>query len=176
MAGPPLLCPIGMAWLVVAEHAIRFSRALVKELKHQLEVAQRAPSHTRRAELCDRQKIRSICRVPRLRRRARVPGKRTALRRVRQKAKITCKAKEGSVMSVAGLTGLASGGLGLPRRGLASYSAGRPRHRRPAAGRRAGLPGNGGGRSRRLSGAGCTATSPAITPPKPSRLGRRKPM
>ena len=40
VAGPPLLCPIGMAWLVVAEHAIRFSRALVKELKHQLEVAQ----------------------------------------------------------------------------------------------------------------------------------------
>ena len=38
IAGPPLLCPIGVAWLVVAEHAVRFSRALVKELRHQLEL------------------------------------------------------------------------------------------------------------------------------------------
>jgi hypothetical protein len=37
-AGPPSICPIGIAWLVVAEHAMRFRRALVREIKRQLEV------------------------------------------------------------------------------------------------------------------------------------------
>jgi hypothetical protein len=39
IAGPPGLCPIGIAWLVVAEHATRFSYALVKEVKRQLTTA-----------------------------------------------------------------------------------------------------------------------------------------
>jgi hypothetical protein len=39
VAGPPGLCPIGIAWLVVAEHATRFSYALVKEVKRQLTTA-----------------------------------------------------------------------------------------------------------------------------------------
>lgn len=39
IAGPPGLCPVGIAWLVVAERAIRFPRALVREIKHQLELA-----------------------------------------------------------------------------------------------------------------------------------------
>jgi hypothetical protein len=39
VAGPPGLCPIGIAWLVVAEHAVRFRRALVREIKRQLEIA-----------------------------------------------------------------------------------------------------------------------------------------
>jgi hypothetical protein len=38
-AGQPDLCPIGIAWLVVAEHAVRFRRALVREIKRQLEIA-----------------------------------------------------------------------------------------------------------------------------------------
>src|SRR5580704_14238562 len=41
VAGPPLLCPLGLAWLVVAEHTVRFPRALVKEIKRQLDVVQR---------------------------------------------------------------------------------------------------------------------------------------
>jgi hypothetical protein len=38
-AGPPGLCPLGITWLVVAEHAMRFPRALVTEAKRQLNIA-----------------------------------------------------------------------------------------------------------------------------------------
>jgi hypothetical protein len=41
-AGPLMLCPIGIAWLVVAEHASRFRHALVRELRRQFDVAQQA--------------------------------------------------------------------------------------------------------------------------------------
>jgi hypothetical protein len=36
VAGPPGTCPIGVAWLVIAEYATRFSFALVREVKRQL--------------------------------------------------------------------------------------------------------------------------------------------
>jgi hypothetical protein len=36
IAGPPGICPIGVAWLAVAEYAIRFSYALAREVKRQL--------------------------------------------------------------------------------------------------------------------------------------------
>jgi hypothetical protein len=39
LPGPPGLCPIGITWLVVAEHAMRFPRALVTEAKRQLNIA-----------------------------------------------------------------------------------------------------------------------------------------
>jgi hypothetical protein len=38
-AGPPGLCPIAITWVVIAEHATRFPRALVREIKHQLDIA-----------------------------------------------------------------------------------------------------------------------------------------
>ena len=34
---PPGLCPLGIVWLVVAEHAVRFRCALVREIGRQLE-------------------------------------------------------------------------------------------------------------------------------------------
>jgi hypothetical protein len=39
IAGPPGLCPIGIAWLVVAEHATRFSYALAREVRRQISTA-----------------------------------------------------------------------------------------------------------------------------------------
>ena len=41
VAGPPLLCPLGFAWLVVAEHAIRFRHPFVKVVKQQLDAVQK---------------------------------------------------------------------------------------------------------------------------------------
>src|ERR1700730_7336287 len=39
VAAPPGLCPIGIAWLVVAEHAVRFPRGRRREITRQLEIA-----------------------------------------------------------------------------------------------------------------------------------------
>jgi hypothetical protein len=39
VAGPPGLCPVGVGWLVVAEDSIRFSCALAREVKRQLDAA-----------------------------------------------------------------------------------------------------------------------------------------
>jgi hypothetical protein len=39
IAAAPLLCPIGIAWLVVSEHGVRFARALVRELRRELDGA-----------------------------------------------------------------------------------------------------------------------------------------
>jgi hypothetical protein len=41
VAGPPLLCPIGFAWLAVAESAIRFRHPFVKVVKQQLDAVQK---------------------------------------------------------------------------------------------------------------------------------------
>jgi hypothetical protein len=40
IAGPPGICPLGVAWLMVAENAVRFSCALARAVKHQLNAAQ----------------------------------------------------------------------------------------------------------------------------------------
>ena len=41
VAGPPLLCPLGFAWLVVAERAVRFRHPFVKAVKQQLDAVQK---------------------------------------------------------------------------------------------------------------------------------------